>query len=98
MRETIIALLITSMFAAATIHAIRHGQQVADLEHAVTVLERELAHQQTMLDDAHWLIPYLEHQVQCIDTGFDAHTYLWALAEQLERQGHPVVVEVAGNE
>ena len=95
MRETAIALLITAMFAFATIQAVKHGQQVADLEHAVTVLEREVAARQQMLDDMRHVMEHTICPVECIDTGMDAHTWLWGLAEQLERQGVPVVVEVS---
>ena len=81
MRETIIAILITATFAAATIHAIRHGQQVADLEHAVTVLERELAHHQTMLNDAHRYYPILERRVLQVETDYTAREVIWMLQD-----------------
>ena len=81
MKETIIALLITATFAAATIHAIRHGQQVADLEHAVTVLERELAHQQTMLTDAHRYYPLLERRVLQVETDYTSREIIWMMQD-----------------
>ena len=81
MRETAIALLITAMFAFATIQAIRHGQQVADLEHAVTVLERELRHSQIMLDDAKRIVPHMERRVAKVDTDMTTREVLWHLQE-----------------
>ena len=81
MRETIIALLITATFAAATIHAKRYGQQVADLEHAVTILERELAHQQTMLTDAHRYYPLLERRVLQVETDYTAREIIWMMRD-----------------
>ena len=81
MKETIIALLITATFAAATIQAIRYGQQVADLEHAVTILERELAHQQTMLTDAHRYYPILERRVLQVETDYTAREIIWMMQD-----------------
>ena len=81
MRETIIALLITATFAATLTAAIRHGQQVADLEHAVTVLERELAHQQTMLNDAHRYYPILERRVLQVETDYTAREIIWMMQD-----------------
>ena len=81
MREAIIALLITSIVAVTMLTAIRHGQQVADLEHAVTVLERELAHQQVMLDDAHRYYPILERRVLQVETDYTAREVIWMLQD-----------------
>ena len=81
MKETIIALLITATFAATLTAAVRHGQQVADLEHAVTVLERELAHQQTMLTDAHRYYPILERRVLQVETEYTAREIVWMLQD-----------------
>ena len=83
MRETIIALFITAAFAAATIQAVKYGQQVADLEHAVTVLERELRHNQVMLDDAKRIIPHIERRVAKIDTEMTTREVLWHLQEAI---------------
>ena len=83
MRETIIALLITAAFAAATIQAVKYGQQVADLEHAVTVLERELRYSQIMLDDAKRIIPHLERRVAKVDTDMTTREVLWHLQEAI---------------
>ena len=83
MRETIIALLITAAFAAATIQAIRHGQQVADLEHAVTVLEREVAARQLMLDDLHRIVPIMERRVVQVETDRTAREVIWHLQEAI---------------
>ena len=81
MRETVIALLITAAFAAATIQAVKYGQQVTDLEHAVTVLERELRHNQVMLDDAKRIIPHIERRVAKVDTDMTAREVIWHLQE-----------------
>ena len=81
MRETIIALLITATFAAATIQAIRHGQHVADLEHAVGILERELRHNQVMLDDAKRIIPHLERRVVQVETDYTAREIIWMMQD-----------------
>ena len=83
MKETIIAMLITATFAAATIQAVKHGQQVSDLEHAVTVLERELLHNQTMLDDAKRIIPHIERRVAKVDTEMTAREVIWHLQEAI---------------
>ena len=83
MRETIIALLITATFAAATIQAIRHGQQVADLEHAVGILEREVAARQIMLNDLHRIIPHLERRVAKVDTDLTTREVIWHLQEAI---------------
>ena len=91
MRETIIALIVTITFAATLTAAIRHGQQVADLEHAVTVLERELAHQQTMLNDAHRYYPLLDRRVVQVETDRTAREIVWMLQETI---GDCVNVEV----
>ena len=81
MRETIIATIVTITFAATLTAAIRHGQQVADLEHAVTVLERELAHQQTMLTDAHKYYPILERRVLQVETDYTAREIIWMMQD-----------------
>ena len=81
MRETIIALLITATFAATLTAAVKYGQQVADLEHAVTVLERELAHQQTMLNDAHRYYPILERRVLQVETDYTAREIIWMMRD-----------------
>ena len=81
MKETIIALLITATFAATLTAAVRRGQQVADLENAVTVLERELAHQQTMLDDAHRYYPILERRVLQVETDYTAREIIWMMQD-----------------
>ena len=83
MRETIIAIIVTVTFAATLTAAIRHGQQVADLEHAVTVLERELRHNQVMLDDMHRIVPHLERRVAKVDTDMTAREVLWHLQEAI---------------
>ena len=83
MKETIVALIITAMFAAATIQAIRYGKQVADLEHAVTVLERELRHSQIMLDDAKRIIPHIERRVAKVDRDLTAREVIWHLQEAI---------------
>ena len=84
MRETIIATIVTVTFAAATIQAVRHGQQVADLEHAVTVLEREVAARQLMLNDLHRIVPLLDRRVAKIDTDMTAREVIWHLQEAIE--------------
>ena len=91
MKETIIAIIVTVTFAATLIAAIRHGQQVADLEHAVTVLERELRHNQVMLDDAKRIIPHLERRVAKVDTDMTTREVLWHLQEAI---GDCAMVEV----
>ena len=91
MKETIIAIIVTSIVAVTMLAAIRHGQQVADLEHAVTVLERELAHQQTMLDDAKRIIPHIERRVVQVETDRTAREIVWMLQETI---GDCVNVEV----
>ena len=83
MRETIIALFITAAFAAATIQAIRYGQQVTDLEHAVTVLEREVSARQLMLNDLRKIIPHLERRVAKVDTDMTTREVLWHLQEAI---------------
>ena len=83
MRETAIALIITAMFAAATIQAIRHGQHVADLEHAVEILEREVSARQLMLDDLHRIIPHLERRIAKVDTDMTTREVLWHLQEAI---------------
>ena len=91
MKETIIALAVTLMVAALVLAAIRHGQYVAELERAVTVLERELAHSQTMLDDAKRIIPHLERRVVEIKTDRTAREIVWMLQETI---GDCAMVEV----
>ena len=81
MRETIIAIIVTSIVAVTMLAAIRHGQQVSDLEHAVTVLERELAHQQTMLNDAHRYYPILERRVLKVETDYTAREVIWMMRD-----------------
>ena len=81
MKETIIAIIVTATFAATLTAAIRHGQQVADLEHAVAVLERELRHNQVMLDDAHRYYPLLERRVLQIETDYTAREVIWMMQD-----------------
>ena len=81
MREVMLTIIVTSIVTATMLTAIRHGQQVADLEHAVTVLERELAHQQTMLDDAHRYYPILERRVLQVETDYTAREVIWMMQD-----------------
>ena len=83
MRETVIAIGVTLLIAALILAATNHGQQVADLEHAVTVLARELAHQQTMLDDAKRIIPHIERRVVQVETDRTAREVIWMLQETI---------------
>ena len=73
MKETIIALAVTLMVAALVLAAIRHGQHVSDLEHAVMVLERQIAARQQMLDDLHRLVPLMRHEVVKIQSELTAY-------------------------
>ena len=95
MRSTLCALLITLAAAVLITATVRIGQDRADLRSQITALERSLDHHQIMLDDVHRYMGHIRHQVECIDTGLNAHDYLWALAEELERRGHPVAIAVS---
>ena len=83
MREVMLTIIVTSIVAVTMLTAIRYGQQVADLEHAVTVLERELRHNQTMLDDAKRIIPHLERRVAKVDTDMTTREVIWHLQEAI---------------
>ena len=68
MKSTIIALLITLAAAALIVAAVRIGQDRADLRDQITTLERQIAHQQTMLDDARFVVEHLQREIACIET------------------------------
>ena len=87
MRSTICALLITLAAAVLITAAIHHGQNQADLRDQITTLERRIAHQQTMLDDAHAYYPILERRVVKVTTDLTPREVLWTMAEQLREAG-----------
>ena len=87
MRAILIALVITFCVSVMAYVAEKRASEIAALEEALTILERELAHNQTMLDDAHRLIPALEHRVVKLKTDLTARETIWTLAEALAEQG-----------
>ena len=81
MKEMFFAAAITFCAAVMIVVATKRGYEVAELEHAVTVLERELAHQQTMLTDAHRYYPLLERRVLQVETDYTAREVIWMMQD-----------------
>ena len=92
MREILITLFLLFGLAIATLIAERRASEIATLDEAITVLERELAHTQTMLDDAHRLLPHLEQRVVKVQTDLTAREVIWTLSEALAEQGCEVQI------
>ncbi len=95
MRETlttVATLAITILLVALTVTALMRGREVAALEDQIATLERQIQARQIMLNDAHRLIPALEHRVVKIQTDLSPREAIWTLAEALAEQGCEVQI------
>ena len=85
--EILIVLAIFAFFTFLVFFSSQESSRVDTLNEAIAILERELAHTQTMLDDAHALIPHMERRVVQVETDYSARELLWTLADILTEQG-----------
>ena len=92
MRDICIALFILFCVGTLILIAERRASEIDTLNEAITILERELAHNQAMPDDAHRLLPILEQRVVKVQTDLTAREAIWTLAEALAEQGCEVQI------
>ena len=87
MKESLIALAITLAVALTIVSGIRIGQDWHDLNERAAHLEAQLAHHQTMLDDAHRYVDHLRRELICVDSDMTAREWLWIMADQFAEAG-----------
>ena len=81
MKATIIVFILVVIVAGTSNVVIKQRREISELQYAISVLERELLHNQVMLDDAHRYYPLLERRVLQVETDYTAREIIWMMQD-----------------